>query len=211
MYNFNNYCEAKTLNEAISLLAENPNQQIIAGGTDILIKMHSGKLEQADLLSIHGISSLQNIEIKEDGTITIGSLATFSQIAREPIITKHIPVLAQASLSKEEDVKAFVKQTIDTFGTVDVLVNNAAAHKAIPVKDLSLEDWNYQIDVNLTGTFLCSREVLPSMMAQKSGKIINISSISALLKSMPVILIFIYKPPPAKNYRCLSLTMIIEK
>ncbi|MGI6226277.1 MAG: xanthine dehydrogenase FAD-binding subunit XdhB [Peptococcales bacterium] len=99
MYNFNNYCEAKTLNEAISLLAENPNQQIIAGGTDILIKMHSGKLEQADLLSIHGISSLQNIEIKEDGTITIGSLATFSQIAREPIITKHIPVLAQASLS----------------------------------------------------------------------------------------------------------------
>ena len=84
-----------------------------------------------------------------------------------------------ADISKEEDVKNLVNQAVETFGTVDILVNNAAAHKAIPVKDLSLEDWNLQINVNLTGTFLCSREVLKPMMAQKSGKIINISSSSA--------------------------------
>jgi xanthine dehydrogenase FAD-binding subunit len=99
MYNFSNYCAAKTVNEAVALLAENPNLKIIAGGTDLLIKMHGGKLEKAELLSIRGISPLQNIGRMGDGTITIGSLATFSQIAKDPLITKHIPILAQASLS----------------------------------------------------------------------------------------------------------------
>src|SRR5690554_3577715 len=61
------------------------------------------------------------------------------QIADEIIASGGKALACGGDISKEEDVKAFVKQTIDTFGTVDVLVNNAAAHKAIPVKDLSLE------------------------------------------------------------------------
>ena len=101
------------------------------------------------------------------------------QIADEIMASGGKALACTADISKEEDVKNFVKQTLATFGKVDILVNNAAAHKAIPVKDLSLEDWNLQINVNLTGTFLCSREVLGPMMAQKSGKIINISSSSA--------------------------------
>lgn len=99
MYNFISYYEAKTLDEAISLLAEKPNLKIIAGGTDVLIKMHGGQLEKAELLSIHGISSLRNIKIMDEGTIVIGPLATFTQIANDQNIKKHIPILAEASLS----------------------------------------------------------------------------------------------------------------
>ncbi|HHU33400.1 MAG: xanthine dehydrogenase FAD-binding subunit XdhB [Zhaonellaceae bacterium] len=99
MYNFRNYYEAKTIDEAIFKLSENPDLKIVAGGTDILIKMHGGKLEKIDLLSIHNIASLKNIKKLEDGTINIGPLATFSQIANDPLIAKSIPVLAEASLS----------------------------------------------------------------------------------------------------------------
>jgi len=99
MYNLGNYYEAKTVDEAISLLAENPNLKIIAGGTDVLVKMHGGKLEKAELLSIHGISSLRNIKVLEDGTISIGPLATFTQIANDSNIKKYIPILAEASES----------------------------------------------------------------------------------------------------------------
>ncbi|MBS3968624.1 MAG: SDR family oxidoreductase [Clostridia bacterium] len=88
-------------------------------------------------------------------------------------------IACAADISQEDDVKGMVKATLDAFGTVDVLVNNAAVHKAIPVSELSLDDWNYQISVNLTGTFLCSREVLPTMLSKKHGKIINISSSAA--------------------------------
>ena len=99
MYNFRNYYEAKTIDEAIFKLSENPDLKIVAGGTDILIKMHGGKLEKIDLLSIHNIASLKNIKKLENGTINIGPLATFSQIANDPLIAKFIPVLAEASLS----------------------------------------------------------------------------------------------------------------
>jgi xanthine dehydrogenase FAD-binding subunit len=99
MYSFRNYYEAKTIDEAMFLLSENPNLIIIAGGTDILIKIHGGKLEKIDLLSINNIVSLKNIKKMEDGTINIGPLTTFSQIANDPLIAKSIPVLAEASLS----------------------------------------------------------------------------------------------------------------
>ena len=121
-------------------------------------------------------------QFAKNGASVVLVARTYSKIKKlaDEIVASGGKALAcAADISKEEDVKNLVNQAVETFGTVDILVNNAAAHKAIPVKDLSLEDWNLQINVNLTGTFLCSREVLKPMMAQKSGKIINISSSSA--------------------------------
>ena len=121
-------------------------------------------------------------QFAKNGASVVLVARTYSKIKKlaDEIVASGGKALAcAADISKEEDVKNLVNQAVETFGTVDILVNNAAAHKAIPVKDLSLEDWNFQINVNLTGTFLCSREVLKPMMAQKSGKIINISSSSA--------------------------------
>ncbi len=99
MYDIKGYFEAETVSEAIALLAENPKLKIIAGGTDILIKMHGGQLEEAELLSLRKIKSLESIRRAEDGTISIGALATFSQIFNDPILQETIPILTEAAIS----------------------------------------------------------------------------------------------------------------
>lgn len=99
MFDIKAYFEAETVNEATALLAANPNLIVIAGGTDVLIKLHHGQLERAELLSIRKIKSLEGIRKLEDGTIIIGPLTTFTQIAKDPIIGENIPVLAEAALS----------------------------------------------------------------------------------------------------------------
>jgi xanthine dehydrogenase FAD-binding subunit len=99
VYNIQGYFEAETVNEATALLAAAPHLLVIAGGTDVLIKMHHGQIEKAELLSIRKIKSLQGVVKLEDGTILIGSLTTFTQIANDPVIKENIPVLAEAALT----------------------------------------------------------------------------------------------------------------
>lgn len=84
----------------------------------------------------------------------------------------------QADISSEEDVARMVKETKSNFQHIDILVNNAAVNLPFTmIADLKLDDWNKVLGVNLTGTFLCSRAVLPEMIAQRSGTIINMASI----------------------------------
>ena len=84
----------------------------------------------------------------------------------------------QADVASEADVTRMVEQTKDRFKRLDILVNNAAVNLPYrAVADLTLDEWNWVMGVNLTGTFLSCRAVLPQMTAQKSGKIINIASI----------------------------------
>jgi NAD(P)-dependent dehydrogenase (short-subunit alcohol dehydrogenase family) len=71
------------------------------------------------------------------------------------------------------------RQTIDAYGRIDILVNNAGVSKGAPTDELSLEVWQQVIDVNLTAAFLCSREALKLMKSRRSGRIINIGSVSA--------------------------------
>ncbi|MBT8365643.1 MAG: SDR family oxidoreductase [Deltaproteobacteria bacterium] len=79
----------------------------------------------------------------------------------------------------EQEVRDLFEQTLDSFGRVDILVNNAGVSKGAPTDELSLEVWQEVIDVNLTAAFLCSREALKIMKSQRSGRIINIGSVSA--------------------------------
>ncbi|MFZ7092638.1 SDR family NAD(P)-dependent oxidoreductase [Primorskyibacter sp. 2E233] len=74
---------------------------------------------------------------------------------------------------------AAVAFTLDKFGSVDVLVNNAGINTRAPTLEMSLEDWNRVIDVNLNGTLHFCRAVLPEMIRQKGGKIVNVSSTTA--------------------------------
>ena len=83
-----------------------------------------------------------------------------------------------ADVSREADVTDMVRRVLETFGRIDVLVNNAGTNLPYrEVVDLTLDEWNRVVGVNLTGPFLCSRAVLPAMIEQGSGKIVNISSI----------------------------------
>lgn len=84
----------------------------------------------------------------------------------------------RADVSNEADVAGMVSAARGRFGRIDVLVNNAGVN--IPYKtvaELSLAEWNHVVGTNLTGAFLCSRAVLPVMMSQRHGRIINVSSI----------------------------------
>ena len=84
----------------------------------------------------------------------------------------------QADVASEADVIKMVEQTKDKYQHIDILANNAAVNLPYrTVTELTLAEWNWIIGVNLTGTFLCCREVLPQMIEQRSGKIINFSSL----------------------------------
>lgn len=79
-------------------------------------------------------------------------------------------------VTKEDQVAEFVKEVNEKVGPIDILVNNAGIIKRIPMTEMSLNDWNAVINVDLTGPFLCSKAVLPSMIERGHGKIINACS-----------------------------------
>jgi NAD(P)-dependent dehydrogenase (short-subunit alcohol dehydrogenase family) len=80
-------------------------------------------------------------------------------------------------VSVEEPVQEFVANVLKTFGKIDVLVNNAGVMtRPVPMAELEVKKWDYTIAVNLRGPFLVTRAVLPQMIKQKNGSIINVSS-----------------------------------
>lgn len=82
-------------------------------------------------------------------------------------------------VTKPEDIQHVIDQTVEEFGQIDVLINNAGMTKKVAAEDYSLEDWSKIINVNLTGVFLFAQAVGKQMIKQKAGKIINISSIAS--------------------------------
>jgi NAD(P)-dependent dehydrogenase (short-subunit alcohol dehydrogenase family) len=88
----------------------------------------------------------------------------------------------QTDISDYEQVKRMVAQTIDEFGQIDILVNNAAmgTFNNADVADMTLDNWLETLATNVTGTMLCSREVLKYMIPRRSGNIINVSSVAGL-------------------------------
>ena len=88
-------------------------------------------------------------------------------------------IFVKGDVSKLEDVKRIVKETVDRFGTVDVLVNNAGIVLGGDPLNTTEEDWDAMMNVNVKGTFFMTREVLPYMLQKKNGAIVNTSSIAA--------------------------------
>jgi 3-oxoacyl-[acyl-carrier protein] reductase len=86
----------------------------------------------------------------------------------------------QGDVSRSADVRELVRATLDRYGRVDILVNNAGVMVSKSVLDTTEDDWDRTIDVNLKGAYLCSKEVMPTMLEQKAGRIINMSSNSGL-------------------------------
>ena len=82
-----------------------------------------------------------------------------------------------ADVSREDEVNSLFDTAEKAFGRVDVLVNNAAVSSYSLFQDLTLEVWHETMAVNLDSVFLCTKRALPRMISEKSGRIINISSI----------------------------------
>ena len=96
MYDIKALYEATSVKDAIALLQAHPAAHIIAGGSDVLIKMREGKLAGCELVSIYGLDELRGVTLEADGAIRIGSLTSFSHITKDPIIQAHINVLGEA-------------------------------------------------------------------------------------------------------------------
>lgn len=88
-------------------------------------------------------------------------------------------LFVKCDVSNEEQVKAMIQATLDKYGRIDVLVNNAAIGVYKTITDATSEDWDHCLSVNLKGVFLCSRYAIPHMQALGKGVIINISSVHA--------------------------------
>lgn len=96
MYDIKALYEAESVQNAVELLLQHPEAVIIAGGSDVLIKIREGKLAGRELVSIYGLDELRGVTKDEEENIRIGSLTSFSHIYRDPIIKKHIAVLGEA-------------------------------------------------------------------------------------------------------------------
>ena len=87
----------------------------------------------------------------------------------------------QANVSVESDVDGLIKAVLDRSGRIDVLVNNAGITRDGLLMRMKTDDWQSVIDLNLTGVFLCCRAIARPMLKQKSGRIINITSVVGLM------------------------------
>ncbi|MBX9455397.1 MAG: SDR family oxidoreductase [Rhizobium sp.] len=123
--------------------------------------------------------------VREGATVVINDLRLdAAKKAAAALGERHFAV--GGDVSSEEAVAAMVKTTLDRFGRIDILVNNAGMpDNFTPTVDQTLDHWQRLIDVHLTGTYLMSKTVAPSMIARKSGVILNLNSIAGLL-GLPV-------------------------
>ncbi len=99
MFDIDSYHKANTVVEAIELLLRNPKAIPIAGGTDVLVRLHQRHPDYRHLVDIHDVAELKEIVLTPDGTIIVGSGATFTSVAESRIITDNIPVLSEGASS----------------------------------------------------------------------------------------------------------------
>jgi len=106
-----------------------------------------------------------------------GGETTVEQIKKQ----KGKAIFVKTDVSKANDIDQMVKDCLDKFGRVDILVNNAGIIKFAALHEMSEEDWDQVLDVDLKGMFLGSKRVIPKMIKQGKGKIISITSIAGIV------------------------------
>jgi len=120
---------------------------------------------------------------KEGAKLSLPDIASADHIVKAVTDMGGTAITMACDVSNEASVRAMVNETVKQFGTVDVLVNNAAYFMTVwkgPFWEMSVEEFDKAIAVNVRGSWLCAKAVAPHMQKQKSGKIINISSNVAL-------------------------------
>lgn len=96
MFDIEKYYEAKTLDDALGYIKDNPDAKIIAGGTDVLLRLREGKMKSAHLMGIGFIEELKTVTKDDNGDLHIGPMMTFTAIEENEVIAENIPILAEA-------------------------------------------------------------------------------------------------------------------
>ena len=97
MYDFSALYEATSVQHAVELMQAHPSAVLIAGGSDVLIKMREGKLAGAELISLYKLDELREVTMDPDGSLRIGPMTSFSHATKSPMLQKYMPVLGEAA------------------------------------------------------------------------------------------------------------------
>jgi 3-oxoacyl-[acyl-carrier protein] reductase len=128
-----------------------------------------------------GIGREIALELAREGANVVvnysGSEAKANEVVDEIKSMGREAVAIQCNVADSDSVQSMVKETISHFGTLDILVNNAGITKDNLLMRMKENEWDDVININLKGVFLCTKAVTRQMMKQRSGRIINISSI----------------------------------
>jgi 3-oxoacyl-[acyl-carrier protein] reductase len=132
--------------------------------------------------SPRGIGRASAVRLAQDGAdVVVGDLdlAGAETVAGEVRALGRRSLAIRTDVTSEADVATLVQRALQEFGRIDILVNNAGITQPKRVPDITVADWEKVLAVNLKGTFLCSKAVLPTMLQQGYGRIVNLSSVSA--------------------------------
>jgi 3-oxoacyl-[acyl-carrier protein] reductase len=123
--------------------------------------------------------AISKIFAREGASVAIAdiNLAEARRVGAEIEAQGGSVLVLQADVTRAQEVKDMVKKVLDRFRTVDILVNAAGGfHQFAPITEISEEEWDRVITLNLKTTFLCTQAVAPVMMEKKRGRVINIAS-----------------------------------
>ena len=124
---------------------------------------------------------------KEGAAVVVADMGDTAPLVTELEESGHQATGVTVDVADRASTEAMARAVLDAFGRIDVLVNNAAFFKTVtrgPFEDISVEEWDTTMAVNVRGPWLCARAVLPAMKSQGSGRIINISS-NVVWKGVP--------------------------
>ena len=127
------------------------------------------------------------LRLAAEGVTTIGldiDQDNLDALARELAASDAPTAVYLCDVTRLDRLNDVVRDVTDRHGRIDILVNNAGVSIGGPVESISEQDWQRSHDVNLTGTFLACKAVIPTMKAQRSGRIINAASFAAIVPSV---------------------------
>jgi NAD(P)-dependent dehydrogenase (short-subunit alcohol dehydrogenase family) len=131
-----------------------------------------------------GIGKAISLALADEGAAVVvaaRSLAPLEEVANQIRAQGGRAEAIQTDIADPAQVERMVAQTVEEFGQLDILVNNAAYdHKEVEVSDMDLDFWQQTMEVNLTGTMLCTREALKAMIPRRSGVIVNVGSVAGI-------------------------------
>jgi len=129
-----------------------------------------------------GLGRAMAVRLARSGANVVAAARTLSQLEETAVEVQKLGrrcLIIPTDVAVSEQVNAMVAAALDEFGRVDVLINNAGGGEdqlGKPLHQITDEEWRRGIDVNLSSQFYCARAVIPHMVAQRGGKIINIAS-----------------------------------
>lgn len=127
-----------------------------------------------------GIGRAIALDFAESGVdVVIGdiNLETAESAAAEAAVAGANPLAFELNVANADNVEALVEKVMEKYGRIDYLINNAGITRDNLIMRMGDDAWQAVLDINLTGTYLCSKAVIRIMMKQKNGRIVNISSV----------------------------------